>query len=142
MGRRQAIRMRIEWGDTDPARIVFYPNYFRWFDAACHQLFDELGVSHNTLLADGVAAGYPIVEAHAEFKRPGYYSDWIEVRAEVMEVGSKVLKVAYQVWRDDVLLLEGYEKRVIARHDDAEPRRMRAMEIPAAMRERLLGSTP
>jgi 4-hydroxybenzoyl-CoA thioesterase len=142
MGTRQVIELRIEWGDTDPARIVFYPNYFRWFDAACHQLFDALGVSHNTLLDDGVAAGYPIVEAHAEFKRPGYYSDWIEIRAEVVEVGAKVLKVAYQAWRDDVLLLEGYEKRVIARHDTDEPRRMRAMEISATLRDRLLGTAP
>ena len=22
----------VHWGDTDPARIVFYPNYFEWFD--------------------------------------------------------------------------------------------------------------
>lgn len=25
--------IRIEWGDCDPAGIVFYPRYFEWFDA-------------------------------------------------------------------------------------------------------------
>ena len=141
MGHKQQIRMRIEWGDTDPARIVYYPQYFRWFDVAGHRLFDSLGISQGEMARRG-AAGLPIVEAHAQFKRPGYYADWIEVRAEIVEVGSKVIKVAYEVWRDDVLLLDGYEKRVIATHDPADPQRMRAMEISPEMRARLLHSDP
>ena len=34
---------RVEWGDCDPADIVFYPNYFRWFDAASWNLFEVAG---------------------------------------------------------------------------------------------------
>ncbi len=133
MGYKRTHKVRIEWGDTDPARITFYPNYFRWFDAAAHQMFEEAGVSLN-LLVDAGRVGFPIVEVHAEFKRPGFYADWIEVRAEIVEVGRKVLKVAYQVWRDDVLLLEGYEKRVVARPHPDDPKRMSALEITADMR--------
>ena len=28
--------VRIEWGDCDPAGIVFYPRYFAMFDASTH----------------------------------------------------------------------------------------------------------
>ena len=24
----------VEWGDCDPAGIIFYPTYYRWMDAA------------------------------------------------------------------------------------------------------------
>ena len=24
----------VHWGDCDPAGIIFYPTYFRWFDAS------------------------------------------------------------------------------------------------------------
>ena len=34
---------RIEWGDCDPAGIIFYPTYFRWIDAASWALFDAAG---------------------------------------------------------------------------------------------------
>ncbi|HIL88646.1 MAG TPA: acyl-CoA thioesterase, partial [Deltaproteobacteria bacterium] len=29
---RHTYPVRIGWGDCDPAQIVFYPNYFAWFD--------------------------------------------------------------------------------------------------------------
>ena len=138
MSSKTVHKVRIEWGDADPARIVFYPNYFRWFDAAGHQLFESLGISHNDQL-DGGRVGFPIVEAHAEFRRPGMYADHIEVRAEITEVGAKVFKVVYQVWREDVMLLEGYEKRVIAQPHPEDPKRIQAVPIEGVLREKLLG---
>ena len=38
-------RVRIEWGDCDPAGIVFYPRYFAMFDASTHALFEAAGWS-------------------------------------------------------------------------------------------------
>ena len=35
--------IRIEWGDCDPAGIVFYPQYFKWFDAAAAALVAAAG---------------------------------------------------------------------------------------------------
>jgi YbgC/YbaW family acyl-CoA thioester hydrolase len=137
MGFKYTHRMRIEWGDTDPARIVYYPQYFRWFDVACHHMFEQLGLSQSAMAATGGTV-MPIVEAHGAFRRPGYPTDRIEVRAEITEVGRKVIKIEYQVWRDDVLLAEGYEKRVLAVHDPDDPQRMRAQEISDALRERIM----
>jgi YbgC/YbaW family acyl-CoA thioester hydrolase len=137
MGYKHTHRLRIEWGDTDPARIVYYPQYFRWFDVTCHHMFEELGISQHAMAEAGGAA-MPIVEAHGVFRRPGYCADWIDVRAEIVEVTRKVIKVDYQVWRDDVLLADGYEKRVLALHDPDDPQRMRAQEISEDMRARFL----
>ena len=25
-------RFKVRWGDTDPATIVFFPNFYRWMD--------------------------------------------------------------------------------------------------------------
>jgi YbgC/YbaW family acyl-CoA thioester hydrolase len=137
MGFKYRHRMRIEWGDTDPARIVYYPHFFRWFDTACHRMFEELGLSQSAMAASGGTV-MPIVEAHGAFRRPGYPGDWIEVRADIVEVGRKVIKIEYRVWRDELLLAEGYEKRVLALHDPDDPQRMRAQEIPDALRERIM----
>lgn len=29
---RNSVDIVVEWGDCNPAGIVFYPNYFRWFN--------------------------------------------------------------------------------------------------------------
>ena len=33
--------VRIEWGDCDPAGIIFYPRYFEFFDAWTAALFEQ-----------------------------------------------------------------------------------------------------
>ena len=37
-------RIRVDWGHCDPAGIVFYPNYFRWFDQCTSALFESAGL--------------------------------------------------------------------------------------------------
>src|SRR5512139_1297408 len=39
----------VHWGDTDPARIVFYPNYFAWFDESTRLFWDSVGLDWDTL---------------------------------------------------------------------------------------------
>jgi 4-hydroxybenzoyl-CoA thioesterase len=133
MGYKTVHKLRIEWGDTDPARIVFYPNYFRWFDAACHQIFDEIGYNKNRLLDEGYS-GMPIAEAHAEFKRPGLYSDRIEVEAEAAEVKDKSVRFAYRITRGGELLLTGYEVRILTRPHPDDPKRLQAVSLPDGLR--------
>ena len=31
--------VRVEFGDCDPAAIVWFPNFFRWIDAASRHFF-------------------------------------------------------------------------------------------------------
>ena len=38
---RNTRKVRIEWGDCDPAGIVFYPRYFEIFDASTAALFER-----------------------------------------------------------------------------------------------------
>ena len=37
----------IEWGDCDPARIVFNPRYFEWFDGCTAHVFASAGFPRN-----------------------------------------------------------------------------------------------
>jgi len=138
MGYKTVHKVCIEWGDTDPARIVFYPNYFRWFDAACHHLFDEIGFNKNKFLDAGMS-GMPIAEAHAEFKRPGLYSDRIEVEIEASEIKDKSVRFGYRVTRDGELLLTGHEVRVLTRPHPDDPKRLQAISLPEELRAKLEG---
>ena len=37
-------QLTVAWGDCDSAGIVFYANYFRWFDEASRRLFVRAGL--------------------------------------------------------------------------------------------------
>src|SRR5438552_17030422 len=57
----------VHWGDTDPAKIVFYPNYFEWFDQSTRLYFDSVGLDWDSLVRKYGIVGLPIVEAKARF---------------------------------------------------------------------------
>ena len=51
-------RLAIEWGDCDPAGIVFYPRYFAMFDASTAALFQRaLGMTKKAMLRHWGAFG-------------------------------------------------------------------------------------
>ena len=42
--------IQIEWGDCDPAQIVYYPRYFAYFDACTTALFKKAGLIKREML--------------------------------------------------------------------------------------------
>ena len=58
--------VRIEWGDCDPAGIVYYPRYLALFDASTTALIERaLGMRKLDYLKAYDFAGHPLVTAVA-----------------------------------------------------------------------------
>jgi len=73
-------KVRIEWGDCDPAGIIFYPRYFEIFDASTAALFERaLGMTKFNQLKHFDFAGYPLVRTRAKFIRPTRFGDDVVV---------------------------------------------------------------
>ena len=73
-------RVRIEWGDCDPAGIVFYPRYFEIFDASTSALFERaLGMTKFEMFKTFEFAGYPLARTRARFIKPTRYGDDVTV---------------------------------------------------------------
>ena len=107
----------VYWGDCDPAGIIFYPTYFRWFDAACWAFFASVGYGAKRMHAEGRAM--PLVGADCQFIQPAEQADRCEVRSTIMRFGGKSFVVAHEVVRSDgVTLARGTETRVWGRHVD------------------------
>lgn len=127
----------VEFGDCDPANIVFYPNYYRWFDAASHHLLNQAGLDDPHLQQRYGAIGIPLMETGAVYKRPASVGDRLTIESGAIECGGKSLRIRHRVLRGVELLLEGFEVRFIAvRHPD-DPKRLRAIQIPAEVCEAL-----
>ena len=120
--------VQLHWGDCDPAGIIFYPTYFRWFDAATWALFASVGYTAKRMRAEHLAM--PLVAADCEFKAPAEQEDCAEVRSRIARWGGKSFTIGHDVVRaDGTLLARGSETRVWGRYADGLGTPMKGVAI-------------
>lgn len=126
----------IQFGDCDPAGIVYYPNYFRMFDNATAALLSAaFGMNKRQWLAHYDIAGIPMVDTSSRFMIPSQFGDEIEIRSAITELGRSSFGVLHQVYRGDALAIEAREKRVWVKRDAAGA--IRSEALPDDVRARL-----
>ena len=131
---KYTLTIQISWGHCDPAKIVFYPNYFIWFDQSAHHLFDKAGANMGDLMDQYGVVGLPIVDAHAEFIYPSKYGDEIEVTSWISEWLEKTLILTHEIHNNGLLAVKGTEVRVWAKPHPDDPKRLQAQVIPDSIR--------
>lgn len=122
----------VEWGDCDEAGIVFYPHYFRWFDAAFQRLLRSRALSQGALRARFGVVGTPILEAGASFRSPARSDDVLEIVARIESWGRTTFRVAFDGRVREHPVVAGHEIRAFVAQDEAG--RLRAVPPPDAFR--------
>jgi 4-hydroxybenzoyl-CoA thioesterase len=123
--------LRIEWGQCDPAGIVFYPQYLIIFDSSTGWLFERTGLTPLAMRRKYGIVGMPIVEVSARFIKPCRFDDEVGVESEIGEWGRSSFTVRHRLFRNGELALEGLEKRVWAAPHPERAGEIRAQAIPA-----------
>ena len=54
--------VQIQWGDCDPANIVYYPRYFEMFDDSTSIMFEAAGFSKQDIVKKYGLVGIPMVD--------------------------------------------------------------------------------
>ncbi|MBF9234863.1 acyl-CoA thioesterase [Microvirga alba] len=103
----------VEWGDCDEAGIVFYPNYFYWFDCTFQRFLRSRGLSQRELKRL-FGAVTPIVDTGAKFRGPVRYDDHLDIVAAIDLWDEKRFKVAYRLSVGGTPVAEGFEVRAWA----------------------------
>jgi 4-hydroxybenzoyl-CoA thioesterase len=132
----------IEWGDCDPAGIVFYPRYFAMFDHSTVLLIEAaLGVNKHQLYKSYEFDGYPVVETRARFMVPTRYCDEVVIETSVTEVRRSSFHLQHRLTKDGTLAVEGFESRVWIVRDPDRPGRFKPQPIPSEIVARLTAPT-
>ena len=132
-------RRRIEWADCDPARIVFYPNYFSWFDDATWRLFAKVGLTPDVLARQYRFAGMPIGEAKAKFTGPSRFFDEIIIESHIAAWRDKSFDVVHKISNRGVQVVDGLETRIWCEPHPDDPARLKAQPVPRDIVEKLGG---
>ncbi len=123
--------LRIEWGQCDPAGIVFYPQYFIIFDTSTGWLFERTGLSPSAMRKKYDIVGMPVIEVGARFVQPCGFDDEVVVESEVGEWGRSSFMVRHRILKAGEVALDGFEKRVWAGPHPERAGAIKARAVPA-----------
>ena len=137
-------KLRVIYGDTDQMGVVYYANYFRYFEFARSEYFRARGGSYVEVEKQGLM--FPVIEAHANYRAPARYDDLLLIKTWIEGSRRASLTFKYEVRREggpsggergdstDVLV-EGHTTHACINKD------LRPVAMPASLRE-FLGVGP
>ncbi|TPE49548.1 acyl-CoA thioesterase [Amaricoccus solimangrovi] len=128
---------RIEWGDCDPAGIVFNPRFFAFFDHGTAMLIEAAGWPMTRAVAEFGPIGWPLVATRATFSAPCATGEDVTITTRVVEARNSSFDIHHLLAKDGETRVEGFETRVWTLRDAATGR-LRAAPLPAPLRARFL----
>lgn len=128
--------VHIEWGDCDPAGIVYFPRYFEYFDACTNALFERAGLPKQEMIRKYAILGIPLVEARASFLVASRFGDSVTVETTITDWGRSSFAVRHRLFRGEELAVEGFEKRVWTVRSAEDPQKIQSQPIPREVQER------
>lgn len=125
-------RIKVRFGDADPAGLVYYPVIFHYFHIGLEEFFRaRCGISYDKLIRDE-RLGFPTVKTEAEFFVPLVYGDEVDVYVSVSRMGRASAVFEYNAQRasDQTLCARATHVQVAMNMDTR-----RAVPIPEKYRE-------
>ena len=121
--------VRVRYAETDKMGVVYYANYFVWFEVARADLLRTLGWSYREMEHSGVSL--PVIEAHCDYRRAARYDDELQVRTVGRVLSPVRMEFTYEVVRMDDGVVAATGRTVHAALDD----RGKPCRLPARVRE-------
>ena len=126
----------VEFSDTDMAGIMHFSAFFRYMEAAEHELLRSLGFSVYTEI-DGVPISFPRVAASCEYHSPARCEEVLEIEVIVQRVGTKSVTYGFQFSHDGRDVATGEMASVCCRVEHGKP--PVSMAIPEEIAVKLRG---
>jgi len=90
-------RVRVRYAETDKMGVVYYANYFVWFEVGRTDLLRQSGWDYREMELEGF--GLPVIEAQCTYKESARYDDDIDVRTSGEMLSPVRVKFTYEVVR-------------------------------------------
>jgi len=126
--------IHIEWGDCDPAGIVYFPRYAEWFDICTSSMIAAAGFPKSELTRTrGIV--YPVVDTRTRFFLASRFGEEVVVETAVVRLGRSSFVVQHRLLKGDALAVECTETRVWTRIDPFASPTLKSESIPDEVRQ-------
>lgn len=130
--------IRVRYAETDKMGVVYYGNYFIWFEVGRTDVCRQCGFSYRDMEIEEDAY-LMVAEASCRYKRPARYEDDLVVRTRIAAFTKRTMRFDYEIVdaRTGALLAEGFTAHVVT-SSEGRPRSFPAAQA-ALLRARLMG---
>jgi acyl-CoA thioester hydrolase len=104
-------RVRVRYAETDQMGVVYYANYFVWFEIGRVEVLRSVGLSYDQMEKDHKLI-LPVVDASCRYKSPAKYDEEILIETRPALLRGSVVKFAYRIYRDAGQ--DGEERKLLA----------------------------
>ena len=118
------VNYRVPYADTDQMGVVYYANFFVYFERVRNEVLRDMGVTYKELEARGIFL--PVLESYCRYLQPARYDDLLEIRGRFECVGRTRVKAHAEVSRDGVILATGYTVHACLSAETGRPIRLPA----------------
>ncbi len=103
-----ATEYRVIYGDCDPFDVVYYANYFDFFERGRTELFRDLGITYRQV--QDMDIFLPVSETYSKFYKSARYDDLLQIETTIAFLKKASIRFDYKIFKKQtrVLLTEGY----------------------------------
>lgn len=113
--------VRARYAETDQMGHIYYANYLIWFEVGRSAYCRARGIDYPALEQEGL--GLPVVEVKCRYLRPAFYDQEITIRLRVAECRRSLLRMQYEIRRENDLLATGETLQMLVERTTGKPRR-------------------
>lgn len=138
MGQTFKRRRRVEFRDTDMARIVHFSVFFAYMEETEHEFLRSLGLGVICDVEDQTLS-FPRVNAQCDYRSAIRFEEEIDIELSITRVGGKSITWSYRFTRAETLVAEGQITTVccVMDHHSRDPKPPAPVAIPDSIREKL-----
>jgi acyl-CoA thioester hydrolase len=115
------VTIRVRYADTDQMGVVYYANYFVWFEVGRTELLRSAGFVYRDIETDD-GCYIVVAEASCKYRSPARYDDVLTIRTRVKQVRSRVVVFSYDVLAEGGRCLASGETTHVVTGRDGRPR--------------------
>ena len=90
-------RLKVRYAETDQMGVVYYANYFVWFEVGRTDWLRAAGSNYRTMEAEGYSL--PVIEAQCSYRESARYDDDLEVRTVAAMMSPVRVQFTYELVR-------------------------------------------
>src|SRR6185437_7124181 len=91
--------VRVRYAETDQMGVVYYANFFVWFEVARVELVRHLGFSYKKMEIEDDSL-VVVAKASCTYKHPAKFDDLLRIRTTVKQSRRRTINFAYELFNE------------------------------------------
>src|ERR1700690_271900 len=88
--------VRVRYAETDQMGVVYYGNYYLWFEVGRVELCRQLGFEYKKMESDDDSF-IVVAESSCRYRRSARFDDLLTIRTRVIDSPGRTVKFSYEI---------------------------------------------